>query len=74
MTQIAKEYDGQRYVKVGEFNRDRADGSVATIIRWQSNCAQCGSSFEITTPAKSSKWQPSRRCQKHKRPGVKVRK
>lgn len=74
MTSIVKEYDGQRYVRIGEFKRARSDGTFATIIRWQSHCAQCGAPFEISTVAESSKWQPSRRCQIHKRPGVRVRK
>jgi hypothetical protein len=73
MTSIVKEYHGQRYVQIGEFKRERRDGTFATIIRWESHCAQCGAPFEISTSATSSKWQPNRRCQTHKRPGVRVK-
>ena len=67
-------FRGQTYRLVGSFVRARKrDGSEATILIWQSFCAQCGDSFTITTPAASSKFQPNRRCQVHKRPGQRVR-
>lgn len=69
-----REHLGQTYTVIGSFERDRADGTVATILRWQSPCAQCGDLFETTTPAAASKFQPNRRCQTHKRPGHRVRK
>lgn len=65
-------YLGQRYEIVDAFERDRRDGSVATILHWQSHCAECGEPFGFTTPAASAKFQPNRRCQKHKRPGCRV--
>lgn len=73
MTSIVREYNGQRYVRIGEFKRARRDGTLATVLRWQSHCAECGDPFEITTPKASNKWQPNRRCQTHKRPGVRVK-
>lgn len=73
MNATFKTFHGQRYARIGEFQRERRDGTLATIIRWQSHCAECGAPFEFTTPASSSKFEPNRRCQTHKRPGVKVK-
>jgi hypothetical protein len=64
---------GQRYDVVDTTQRDRKDGTVATILHWQSACAECGAPFRFTTPAASAKFQPNRRCAKHKRPGQRVK-
>lgn len=69
----ARIHKGQWYVEAGRFDRQRCDGSTATIITWSSQCADCAGWFTFTTPARSSKFQPNRRCQKHKRPGHRVR-
>lgn len=66
-------YKGQFYTAVATLERTRRDGSTALILRWVSGCAACGAPFEITTPAASSKFEPNRRCQKHKRPGRRVK-
>lgn len=66
-------YKGQFYTAVETLERIRRDGSTALVLRWISSCAECGAPFEITTPAASSKFEPSRRCQKHKRPGQPVK-
>ena len=66
-------HHGQRYVVIGKFDRARKDGTAATILTWQSACAQCGAPFTLTTPAASTKFAPNRRCQKHKRPGQRVK-
>lgn len=63
----------QRYEVVDTFERDRKDGSVALILIWESPCAECGEPFRFSTPQRTSKFQPNRRCQKHKRPGQRVR-
>lgn len=68
-----REYHGQTYKVIGSFERERRDGTIATILTWTSDCASCGEPFTFTTPAKASKFQPNRRCQKHKRPGQRVR-
>lgn len=66
-------YRGQRYAVTGSFQRERRDGTLATILEWTSKCADCGETFRITTPAASAKFEPNRRCQKHKRPGRPVK-
>lgn len=71
---MMRDYLGQRYTVVGSSTRMRRDGTEATILTWQSQCADCGGDFTFTTPAASSKFQPNRRCPKHKRPGQRVRK
>lgn len=74
MTATVRTFHGQRYELVGTFPRARKDGGIATINVWQSACVECGSLFEFSTPAASSKFEPNRRCQRHKRPGVRVKK
>jgi hypothetical protein len=69
----ARYFHDQRYVEAGRFERRRRDGTLATIITWVSDCPVCGEPFTTTTPAASTKFQPNRRCQKHKRPGQRVR-
>lgn len=69
----AREYLGQQYVEVERFTRPRRDGSVSEIIVWRTDCPVCGEPFTCTAPAASAKFKPSRRCSKHKRPGVRVR-
>ena len=70
---MRKTFKGQVYVEVERFDRERRDGTKAEIIRWHSECAECGQPFTFTTPAKSGKFEPNRRCQTHKRPGQRVK-
>lgn len=70
---LVRTFRGQTYRMIGSYARERSDGSEATILSWESRCAECGDSFTITTPERSSKFEPSRRCQRHKRPGQRVR-
>lgn len=70
---LTRDYKGQAYTVTGTFQRKRKDGTLATILQWTSPCAQCREPFTITTPAASRKFQPNRRCQKHKRPGQRVK-
>lgn len=73
MIGTTRDYKGQLYTLVTAFERDRRDGSVATILIWESPCADCDHPFTLTTPAAASKFQPNRRCAKHKRPGQRVK-
>lgn len=66
-------YKGQTYTLTGSFQRKRRDGTIATILQWTSPCADCGAPFTITIPARASRFQPNRRCQRHKRPGQRVK-
>lgn len=70
---IERVHLGQEYRVIDTFKRNRKDGTVATILIWQSACAQCGALFAFTAPEGASKFQPNRRCQKHKRPGQRVK-
>ena len=65
-------YDGQSYHLAGSEPYTRLDGGKTTLSVWHSNCPVCGAPFEVRTPAGSSKFQPNRRCQRHKRPGHRV--
>ena len=68
-----RENYGQPYTVTDQFRRTRRDGSIATILVWESPCATCGEPFTFSTPAAAKKFQPNRRCQKHKRPGQRVK-
>jgi hypothetical protein len=68
-----RDYKGQAYTVTGSFQRKRKDSTMATVLEWTSHCAQCDAPFTCTTPAASAKFQPNRRCQKHKRPGHRVK-
>ncbi len=70
---MTRDHKGQSYTVTGSFHRQRKDGTLATILQWTSPCAQCGEPFTITTPAASAKFEPNRRCPKHKRPGQRVK-
>jgi hypothetical protein len=65
-------FDGQRYHLVRSEPYTRLDGGKTTLFVWESNCPLCGALFEVRTPAKASKFQPNRRCSKHKRAGHRV--
>jgi len=66
-------YHGQRYTVADTCERERSNGTLATIIVWRSICANCGAPFAISTPARAATFKPNRRCQRHKRPGHRVR-
>ena len=48
-----RDFHGQAYTATGRFERARRDGTIATILIWQSPCATCGKPFTVTTPASS---------------------
>lgn len=64
-------YDGQVYRLIAREPYTRKDGWQTTLLVWSSPCAQCGSLFQLRSPIRG-RFQPNRRCQKHKRPGVRV--
>ena len=67
-------YKGQRYDQIDTVPHIRAkDGSAMRLAVWRSRCATCGELFEIrtTTGRHNLRW-PTRRCEQHKRPGVRV--
>jgi len=65
--------DEQRYDCVGSEPYTRRDGRQTALLVWQTNCPVCGEPFNVRTAAKSRKFQPNRRCQKHKRPAMGVK-
>jgi hypothetical protein len=65
-------YDGQSYYLMRSEPYTRLDGGKITLSVWKSDCPVCCAPFEFRTPAKKSKFQPNRRCSKHKRPGSRV--
>ena len=69
-----KYFGGQQYIEVGFVNHTRRDGTETTLTRWRGECAECGAFFFFKVPSEASKFSPNRRCEKHRRPGIKVRK
>ncbi len=67
-----KAFHGQTYVCIGIEPHEKRDGAQTLLARWQSNCAQCGEPFEFRMPLKATRFEPNRRCAKHKRPGKRV--
>jgi hypothetical protein len=68
-----KLFDSQLYEFVRIEPHTRRDGTETTLRVWRSHCVHCGEPFEVRTPARSKHFSPSRRCQKHKRPGARAR-
>lgn len=68
-----KIYNGQRYDFVRAEPYVRRDGTDTELLVWRSHCAHCGERFTLRTPRGSPKFMPNRRCQKHKRPGMRVK-
>lgn len=70
---LTRDYGGQLFEQVGVDPHTRVDGSRTQLIVWQSACMECGEAFTFRTPIAASKFQPNRRCAKHRRPGSKAR-
>lgn len=62
----------QRYVHAGVEQYRRRDGAVVWLDLWASNCAECGARFEFALSQRVAKFEPNRRCAKHKRRGLRV--
>lgn len=63
---------GQAYVCIGIEPHEKRDGGRTLLARWQSTCAECGEPFSFTMPLLAARFEPNRRCTKHKRPGQRV--
>lgn len=64
---------GQTFRMVGIRPHVRRDGTETELLVFSARCAECGVEFDFTaTAASASKGWFSRRCQEHKRPGVRA--
>jgi hypothetical protein len=66
-------YKGQHYSLTGTVPHTCRDGRETELEVWRSTCANCGEPFDCMRPAKAKRFEPNRRCQKHKRPGQRVK-
>lgn len=60
--------DRQRYDLIATEPYVRKDGTETVLLVWQTECAQCSEPFLFRTGL--TVHSVGRRCQKHKRPGV----
>lgn len=67
------DHDGQRYICAEIKPYKRRDGVSSEVAVWLSRCANCGEFFVFRTGRTIARFQPNRRCDRHKRPGVRVR-
>lgn len=65
--------DGQPYRLTRIKPHTRVDGSQSKLLVWRAPCWECGAPFDVTTPITGFSKTPSRRCPRHRRPGIKVR-
>lgn len=72
MMGAVREHKGQAYTCTASVPFTRKDGTVSAVLTWQSNCAECGEAFKFTSPEAAKKFEPNRRCSKHKKPGCRV--
>lgn len=68
-----REYDGQRFECVRIEPYIRRDGVMSSVAVWRSKCAACRTSFDFRSPLRVARFQPNRRCVRHRRPGQRVR-
>jgi len=61
-------YKGQLYELARTEPHTRRDGTTTILMVWRSHCPTCGEPFETRTPSRARKFQPGRRCPRHKRP------
>jgi len=61
---MTADWRGQPYELVGIEPRQRRDGRNTLILIWRSQCLDCGTAFETTTPQRTLKY-PTRRCPTH---------
>ena len=64
-----QKYKGQTYKCLAFEPYVRKDGKITTLAIIQSHCLACGVLFNFMAPVGRLHW-PSRRCAKHKQPGV----
>jgi hypothetical protein len=69
---MRRDHKGQVYEVVESRPYRRRDGSETALLIWQTACAECCEAFTFTTPADLARFEPNRRCAKHKRPGCRV--
>lgn len=63
--------DDQAYEMIGTKPHERQDGTSTELLIWQTECATCGSNFEVMSGLRSSGL--SRRCAEHRRAGKPVK-
>lgn len=70
---MMREYKGQFYRLIDNEPHTCRDGRETLLGLWETECAVCGESFLFRIPLRASRFEPNRRCQKHKRPGHRVK-
>ena len=63
---------GQLYKVTAFADYTRKDGTLTKMAVLQSFCAECGTPFTFRVPQSADEIKFRRRCDKHKKPGVRV--
>jgi hypothetical protein len=62
----------QTYHRIGERPYVTRKGRKTVLLVWSTKCVDCGRDFETTSPLRARKFEPARRCEAHRRPGVRA--
>jgi hypothetical protein len=68
---LAIAVNGQRFDLVAHEPLTLRDGSTVPAMVWRAECAECGEGFTSRTIA--GQFAGTRRCEKHRQPGKRVR-
>ncbi len=66
-------FRGQEYQSFGTEKHEAKDGRILDLTVWWSSCPECGSRFSFTNSGHALPRFPNRRCQKCKKPGLKIK-
>ena len=64
----SKFYDGQAVRAEPNWRTDSSETEL-----WECPCPICSDTFEVRTPSRARTFEPNRRYQKRKRPGMRVK-
>jgi hypothetical protein len=70
----SRTFDGQKYTVLGTEYSVTRDGFECELLALGTNCADCGVAFRCLCSKRKFRYgQVNRRCEAHRRPGIKVR-
>ena len=70
---MIRHHRGQRYELLGLVPHVTRNGRTMQLWRWRSRCTTCREAFDFLSPSRAFPRWPNRRCSRHRRPGLRVR-